>query len=227
MSHPTRRSPALALLLAGALAGAVAAPISAQDNPNSPNAEPGSNDALFEPTAPGNVVQTATTHYHAGIRFLEKADKLVEKLPETPADKQEKQQKKADAAYESAIQELVAAVRSDGKLLKAYPPLARAYLATGKSKEAIQVYNAALQVEPEDGECLAGRADVFLAIDEVRAAASSWGMLRDANHAELADKLMASMKDWVTRHQADPGEVDPALIEAFAGWISQQEQASS
>jgi len=227
VSHPTRPFHPLQLLFVAILATALAAPATSQEDREGPNAEPGTTETLFEPTSAGNVVQTATAHYHAGMRFLDKADKLEAKLPETPPDKLEKQQKKVDSAYESAIQELVAAIRTDGKLFKAYPPLARAYLATGKTQESLQVYGAALKVEPDNGECLAGRADVFLAINEVRAAAGSWNMLREAEHTELADQLMAAMKEWVARHQADPGDVDPALIEAFAGWIGQQEQASS
>ena len=228
MSRISINKPYLVVLLAIILLPAAA--VYAQEEemgaaPPGANEEPGTLDILNEQTSLGNVTQTAKTHYHAGHRHLLRAMKLEEKAAETEPAKREKALAKVDKAYEDAVGSYMQAIRTNPRLLEAYTELGQAYRALGKNAEAVQVHNAALKMEPEDVENIYGRGEAFLALNYLREAATTYTEL-SGTHKEHAERLMASLKEWVAVHREDPGELRPDAVETLAAWIEQQADGS-
>ena len=227
MSAIGRSGSVLALAMALVVPGA----LTAQDEemgaaPPAANTEPGTLDILNEQTSLGNVAQAGRNLYHSGRRDLVRAMKMEEKLPEIDAGKREKQLAKIEKAYQKAADTFVQAIRTSPNLLEAYTELGQAYRALGKHAEAVQVHNAALKMAPEDVDNLYGRGEAFLALNYLREAATTYTELA-GDHQEHADKLMASLKQWVSDHREDPGEIRAEAIETLAAWIEQQESGES
>ncbi len=193
--------------------------------PPGANTEPGTLDILNPQTSTGNVAQAAMASYHEGHRHLARAMKLEKKAAEAEPSKREKALAKVDSAYQDAAASFVNAIRTNPKLLEAYTELGQAYRALGKNAEAIQVYNNALKLEPEGVENIYGRGEAFLALNYLREAATTYTELASA-HPEHANRLMASLKQWVVDHREDPGEIRPDAVETLAAWIEQQESGS-
>lgn len=210
-----------ALALAALLAGAAAA--RAQDEPPSPAAEPDTNATLMDRSDLGNVAEAGRQLYHAGVREAKRAEKLAEKAAEIDdADKRAKQHQKARAAYETAAENLVSAIRTQPKLFEAYAELAAVYMRLARYPEALQVQDAALRLEPGDASTLAARGETYLALNYLREAAQTYTELRES-HPQEAGELMRAMKRWVEQKRADPGGINPEAVEILATWIDQQE----
>ena len=79
-----------------------APPMAAQDRPND---EPSSFGTLFDRSDLGNVAQSANMKFHAGVRELERARKLLAKASEEADGKRAKTEKKAAAAFERGASE--------------------------------------------------------------------------------------------------------------------------
>ncbi len=193
--------------------------------PPAPNEEPGTLDTLMDQSSLGNVTQAAMNSYHTGHRALIRAEKMEAKLDETEPSKREKAIAKIQKAYEEAADSYLQAIRTNPKLLMAYSELGQSYRALGKNAEAIQVYNTALQLEPANVDNIYGRGEAFLALNYLREAATTYTELAGTNH-EHAERLMASLKQWVAHHRADPGEIKPEAVETLAAWIDQQTNGS-
>jgi tetratricopeptide (TPR) repeat protein len=193
--------------------------------PPAPNEEPGTLDTLMEQTSEGNVTQAAMNHYYAGHRALIRAEKMEAKLDETEPSKREKAMAKIRDAYQEAADSYLQAIRTNPKLQKAYAELGQSNRALGKNAEAVQAYNAALKITPEDVDSIYGRGEAFLALNYLREAATTYTELV-GTHDEHASRLMASLKKWVADHRANPGEIKPEAVETLGAWIDQQENGS-
>jgi len=215
----------LALLLAGLLLVTGATHAQNPQEPERPNDEPGDNEEQMSRSDLGNVSQSAMGSYHAGRREVAKAEKLEAKLAETDPAKIEKARAKVQKAYESAAASFLEAIRTKPDLTEAYAALGPVYGTLGKHAEAVQVYNAALKLDPENVEYVYGRAESFLALNYLREAATAYTEMLPA-HQEHAAKLMVSLKQWVSDHRQEPGEIRPEAVETLAAWIAQQEAGS-
>lgn len=179
--------------------------------------------ADYEQSIPGNVVQAAKMVYGQGKRDLDKAERMGVKADEAATEeKRAKLLEKRSAAYESAVENLMEALRLQPQMIEGYESLGLAFRRLGRYQEALQIHAIALQRQPESLVNFQGWAESLLSLDMLGNATASYTSYVDSN-AERADILMAEMKKWLAARQADPGELDPAHVERMAEWIDQQE----
>lgn len=217
----SRPAPVLAvLLLTVAIAGATAAQDDAFNHPA--YGERSSNETLMERSDLGNVTQTARIFFSEGNRELKKAAKAEKKLATAAiADDSERAEYEAKitAAYEKAVAKFTDAIRNNPKMLDAYTALGETYAKLGKHGERLQVHSAALKLAPGDEANFRGWAGALLALDMLGDATRAWDHFH-ANDPPKAAILMAEMKGWLERRQADPGGLAEEDIRRMSDWLA-------
>jgi tetratricopeptide (TPR) repeat protein len=217
------------LVTAGAVLALVVSVATAQDDfggwANDPNSEPGDNEQLFDRTDSGNVAQQAQMAYAAGMRELKAAAKLEGKLPTLEGKKKESAEKKIGKAYERAANSFQNAIRTNPKMIEAYSGLSRAFRASGKFAESLQVSASGLKLNPNDDACFEGWAESIMGFFNDTATTEIYTRLQETNPAR-AETLMGVMKGWLVEHQADPGDLAPEAITRLEEWIAEQESAT-
>jgi len=173
-----------------------------------------------------NAAQQALFAYGSGDRDLKKAAKLTAKLPELEGKKQEAAERKIAKAYENAQASFREALGLDPKMIEAYVGLGEAFRATGMYQESLQALTLGLRVDATNDVMFAGWAESLMALDRLGDATQAYAQLLETNPA-WAGVLMGEIKNWLTQHQADPGNLDPADVQKMADWIAQQESAAS
>ncbi|MFQ5525339.1 MAG: tetratricopeptide repeat protein [Thermoanaerobaculia bacterium] len=213
----------ITLVLLALLAATAVSPASAQEfkDPPSPAEEPGTFD-LPDRSDLGNVVQTAATFYHSGVRRMKSARKLEEKLADTPENKRAKMEKKIRSAYEGASQDFIQAIQNDSSMLEAYAELGTVMRALGKPDGALKVHASALKNSPDDSANFQGWADSLLALNMLGDATVAYSQM-ETTRPDRAAQLMEAMKRWLSQKRLDPGDLDPAHIERLEQWIQDQE----
>lgn len=213
----------VALLCAAAARAQYDDPYSA---PPGPNEEPGSNDSLFEQSDLGNVAQQAQTHYHAGRRELQTAEKLARKAAEAPSEERRSDllDRRAET-LERAVGEFSEAIGFERSLVEAYVGLGEAYSGLGKHAEALQVHAAALEVDPESEANFEGWAGSLLALDRLGDAVAAHDSY-SAARPERARYLLDGMRQWLEAKREDPGAVSPEAIQRLAEWLAQHDAGS-
>jgi tetratricopeptide (TPR) repeat protein len=186
--------------------------------------EPSATDTLFEQTSQGNVAQAALMIYNQGVRDLDRAEKLVEKAAaEEVEKKRQKLLERSVEANESAVQNLMQALKTKPDMIEAYDALGLAFRRLGKYQEALEIHAIALRRDPDSLENFAGWAEALLELNMLGNATASYTKYAEEG-SPRAGILMDAMKGWLAARQADPGDMDPAHIQKMAAWIAQQEQ---
>ena len=186
------------------------------------------------PTMPGDNTPTtprkspaeeAAEHYNAGLQHRDKALALLKEASAPSATEKEKGKLENKAAKEfgKAIDDYRQATRLNPKLYQAYSDMGFAQRKTGDYNGALESYNIALSVAADYGPAIEYRGEAYLGLDRVDDAKQAYLQLfpKDRPHA---DELLAAMKGWVEKHQSNPGQVTPAMLQSFSSWVQEREE---
>lgn len=221
-SHRTYlRRPAWILCLAVLLALA-AAPAWAQSEIEGTGAadERSDRDTGFS-TPDFSPQQRAKLAFSSGERDLKSAEKAERKAAEAKDEKKRlKAEERAERYYQSAANNFRAVLQVDPTQAEAAVYLAQTARTLENWEESLKAYNQAVSLLPERTDLVAERADVFLKMDLAREAAVSYNLLVETDPA-AAERLMADIDAWHAAHLADPGEVNPELIQALTEWLAE------
>lgn len=207
------------------LALALAPAAQAQEERQQPQDAAASGSDMLEQSGVANAAQAALFAYGSGDRDLKRAAKLTAKLPELEGKKRAAAEKKIAKAYEGAQGSFREALGLNPKMIEAYVGLGDAFRATGMHRESLQAVTQGLRVDSANDLLFAGWAESVMGLDRLGDATQAYAQLLETNPA-WAEVLMGAIKAWLTEHQADPGDLDPADVEKMAGWIAEQEAAA-
>lgn len=168
----------------------------------------------------------AAEAYNRGLESRDKAWELEEQAESsTDAKERSKLNAKAQTEYAKAIRAFRSATEADPRMHQAFSSLGYALRRTGQYEESLAAYNEALEIEPSYTEAIEYRAEAFLGLDRLDDAKEAYMQLFREDR-ERAEELMTAMQHWVERRQADPGELDPAIIEEFSIWMRDRAEIS-
>ncbi len=213
----------LAVVASCVLAVSGGAALSAQEGGAIP--ESSAFDTLMDQSSRGNTVQSAQSGYHQGMRDIERAEDLAEKAAgETDEAKAAKLNKKSVAAYQSATEQLMGALRLNPKMIEAYDALGLAFRRLGQDQASLEVHAIALRRDPDSMENFRGWSESLMNLNMLGNATTSYTQYVEEGSPRAAI-LMDAMKTWLVEKQADPGELRPEDVQRLADWIDQQEQS--
>jgi tetratricopeptide (TPR) repeat protein len=181
-----------------------------------PSGETQSTPAVDKPDA------AATKAYAAGKKSLAKAKDFESAAAgaQNP-DKKSKSLEKMGDAYNRALDQFTEALSNKGDMYDAWNEVGYIHLRLGAYAESIDDYNHTLALKPDLYEAAFHRGEAYLAIDRLENAKSAY--LDLFNHARpLADQLMVSMQNWLTKHRADSNGMRAADVDAFDKWLQEQ-----
>ncbi len=164
--------------------------------------------------------KAAQKAYQAGMKSLNKA-KDAENAAASAAnpDKKAKFLGKMQDALNNALDQFTEALSQKGDMFDAWNQVGYVHLRLGAFGESLDDYNHALALKPDDFGAVEGRAEASLALDHLEDAKSDYMNLASHDGARAA-RLQTAMQQWLVRHQADPGGVRPADVEAFQRWLA-------
>jgi tetratricopeptide (TPR) repeat protein len=160
--------------------------------------------------------------YDSARKQLERAAEYRrEAAAETDPKKQAKLADEATDRLERAVRDLERAIRRKPDFYEAHSDLGFALRSLGRYEEALAAYDRALSIESGYSPAIEYRGEAYLELDRLDDAARAYQRLA-ASDPELAGQLLAKMREWVARRRADPGELDPGVIESFGGWVGRR-----
>ena len=175
-----------------------------------------------EPEVQKTPEEEAVEHFNYGLGYVEKAEKLEGEVAEAKNDKQRaKDTKKAQKAWENAIEEFRFATEKNPQFHQAFGSLGYALRKTGDYQASLVAYDRALDLDPGYGEAIEYRGEAYLGLDRIDDAKSAYMQLFSGNRA-LADQLLAAMKVYLDKRRQEGG--DAAALDDFASWISEREE---
>jgi tetratricopeptide (TPR) repeat protein len=186
----------------------------------------GSSDNIVIDPAGSSSERTAARHHRIGLRERDKAWRF-EARAEKASSKEERTrwQAKARKQYHEAEQRQRKAVAAKADFFEAHGSLGYALRKQGDFTGALAAYDRALEIAPQFGEAVEYRAEAYLALGRLRDVKLAYAQLEPL--PELAAKLIDAMAAWVAKHSAEPGDIDPAVVEAFGSWVDSQNVGSS
>ncbi len=87
----------------------------------------------------------------------------------------------------------------------------------------MQAYDYALSLEPSYAEAIEYRAEAYLGLNRIEEAKQAYVELFGHDRAK-ADELLDAMKQWVQKRREQPDGLDGAVVDGFAGWVSEREE---
>jgi tetratricopeptide (TPR) repeat protein len=186
----------------------------------------GGSGGNFEMPTQQTPEQMAKSAHNAGVKYIEKADKLDKEAATLDGAKKDKAIKKANSAYESAAKQFERAVKNDPSLYQAWNYLGYSRRHLGDYEASLQAYEQALSINPNYAEAIEYRAEAYLGLNRLDDAKQSY-MKLFSNSRELAGQLITSMQRWVDVRRSDAAGVDPAQLDAFAKWVEERAHIAS
>ena len=163
--------------------------------------------------------------YTAGQKSLDKArGYTLEAQQASNPDKKARLEEKASDAYYKALDLFTEALSNRGDLAEAWNGAGYAHLHIGAYGEALDDYNHALQLRPDDHDAEFNRAEACLNLGRTDDARLAYLALT-AHAREKADQLMYDMQRWLALRRTDPQGFRPAELDAFQRWIDEQLKA--
>lgn len=194
-------------LIAGLLMAGSLAPVHAAGSAPAPKATP---------------MEESAESFNRGIRYRDKAWEYEAELADATSDKQlARLESKIERQYENAVEQFEKAVAADPGMYQAWGSLGYALRKLGDYDRSLEAYDTALELQPGYGEAIEYRGETYLGLDRVEDAKQAWETLA-ASDRSLSNDLLAAMERWVEARAAEPGPVDPAVIEAFAAWVAER-----
>jgi tetratricopeptide (TPR) repeat protein len=159
--------------------------------------------------------------YNQGVRDVKKADKYqAAALQLTDAGKKDKAVREAREYYASALKKFEQATQTDSDMYEAWNYVGYTNRKLGNYDVALSGYERALSLHPGYPEALEYRGEAYLGLNRVADAQKAYLDLFASNRA-LADKLLASMKDWLQAQRASAG-ADAEKVGELDKWIQER-----
>ena len=166
--------------------------------------------------------ERAVEAYNSGIEHKDKGKKFEEQAAGTQGSDAEKLLAKAQSEFEKSLKDFKNAAQNSPKLFQAYNGMGYAYRKTGNYTEALANYDKAIGMAPGFyAEAIEYRAEAYLSLNRIDDAKKAYMDLFAADRKQ-ADLLMAAMKNWVAKRQADAAGVDAAAIADFSKWVGER-----
>jgi len=165
--------------------------------------------------------EQARSLYNQGVHEVKKADKTQESATKTAdASKKDKEQKKAQQLYSSALAKFQQATGQDPSLHEAWNYLGYTNRKLGNYDVALTAYERALTLKPGYPDALEYRGEAYLGLNRVSDAQQAYLDLFAGNRA-LADKLLTAMKGWLDAQKASPTATAEAVSE-LDKWVQER-----
>lgn len=166
--------------------------------------------------------ERAIEAYNSGIEHKDKGRKFEEQAAAKQGNDAEKLLAKAQGEYEKSLKDFRNAAQNSPKLFQAYNGMGYAYRKTGNYTESLAMYDKAIGMAPGFyAEAVEYRGEAYLALNRIDDAKKAYMDLFAADRKQ-ADLLMAAMKTWVAKRQADAAGVDAAAIADFSKWVGER-----
>jgi tetratricopeptide (TPR) repeat protein len=172
------------------------------------------------PVTPQNAIDAYTAGY-ASILRAEHAENLVA----ASAGKADRAaaRKQANRAYLAALESFATAVRFDASMHEAHTYMGYANRKLGRYEPALQAYERALQIEPDQPRAIQYQGEAFLGLNRLDQARFNYLRLYALDKAQ-SDKLLLAMHSWVeSKRSKPPTGVD---FDAFSAWVADRVAAT-
>ncbi len=164
----------------------------------------------------------AADSFRRGVRYREEAVRFEQQAETLAGEERERALGKARKEFERASRAFRSALEADASMHEAATELGFALRKLGDYEESLAAYERALELQPGYSPAIEYRAEAYLGLGRLEEAKAAYlELFRSAR--EHADQLLAAMKRWVEQRQAAPGDLAPAAIEEFAGWVAERE----
>lgn len=172
-----------------------------------------------EPLSPEDQ---ARNEYNAGVRLVEKADKLsADAMHQGDERKKTKAFSKAEQSYAAAMKKFVHATELQPSNYQAWNYVGYTSRKMGRYEDALAAYDRALRLKPDYAEAIEYRGHAYLGLNRLSDAKTAYLALFAGNR-QLAATLLSAMQAWVGEHRNNAGGVDGATVESFASWVSER-----
>jgi tetratricopeptide (TPR) repeat protein len=169
--------------------------------------------------------RAAVRAYDSGRKQIEKAIEYAkEGAAQTDQKKREKLEKKSVERFERAVAELQKAIDRKSDFYEAWSELGFALRSLGRYDEAVSAYDRSLAIRGDYAPAIEYRGEAHLELGRLDEAARAYQRLVMSS-SDLAEQLLAKMRQWVDRKRADPGDMDPDVIESFGRWVDKRSAA--
>jgi len=166
-------------------------------------------------------------HYNAGIKMRDKALALQKEAAQAGGEKERaKLEKKAQQEFGKAISQFQSATVKNPRFHEAYSDLGFALRKTGDYPAALEAYDHALALSATYTPAVEYRAEAYLGLDRVEDAKKAYMTLFPSDRGR-ADELLAAMKGWIEKRQAEPGALSPDAVQEFSRWVAQRSELAS
>lgn len=167
--------------------------------------------------------ERAVEIYRSADEHRVKGKKLEAEAAAKKGSDADKAAAKARSEFEKSLKDFKSAAKLNPNMYQAYNGMGYAYRKTGDYEHALEMYDQAIKMAPGFfPEAVEYRAEAYLALNRIDDARQAYLDLFAADRAQ-ADILMAAMKDWVAKRQAEPAGVSPDTISAFEKWIGERD----
>ena len=160
--------------------------------------------------------------YNSGLRSVMRAREYdAQALKATTPGKAAQSREKAQSSYRDSISAFVTAVSAQPTLYKAWNYLGLADRHVGNYDEALSAYAKVLELNPHNLDAMENRGEVYLALNQIEDAKSSYLELRRESRPR-AKELISAIRRWTESRRQDAPGVPAADLEALNGWIDEQ-----
>lgn len=183
------------------------------------NAGGSSDMPAARPMSPQEEAQQA---FRDGSRAVKQGDKYLQSAAEAKDEgKRTKATERARKQYSKARDSFVFAIQRMPKMHEAWNMIGYTSRKLGEYDKALAAYDEALRLKPDYLEAIEYRGEAYLGLGRVDDAKAAYLALFSGSR-ELADRMMAAMRSWVTTRRAAPGNVSIDQVEALAAWLEQR-----
>ena len=169
----------------------------------------------------------ARNDYNAGVRLVEKADKLsADATHQADERKKTKARGKAEQAYGTAMKKFANATQLQPSNYQAWNYLGYTNRKLGNYDAALAAYDRALTLKADYAPAIEYRGHAYLGLNRLAEAKAAYLALFAGNR-QLAATLLAAMQEWVGEHRGNAEGVDGPTLESFASWVTERSTIAS
>jgi tetratricopeptide (TPR) repeat protein len=169
----------------------------------------------------------ARNEYNAGVRLVEKADRLsTDAMHQADERRKAKALSKAGQSYAAAMKKFVHATQLQPSNYQAWNYVGYTSRKLGRYEDALAAYDRALRLKPDYAEAIEYRGHAYLGLNRLAEAKSAYLALFAGNR-QLAATLLTAMQTWVGEHRSNAAGVDGATVESFASWVTERSSIAS
>ena len=161
--------------------------------------------------------------YNAGVKSVNKAKELEAAAAKaTSPDKKASALEKANDALNKALDQFTEALTNQSDMYEAWNYACYVHRHLGAYAESLDDCNHALELKPDNVTAIEYRGEAYLGLNRLADAKAAYMDL--FNHArDLADQLMAAMRQWLGDHRQNAGGVGNADLDGFDHWVQERD----